>query len=249
MGVLTRSSGFAAGALPGAALAAAAAVVGLVRRDKALHPIGHQGTGTFVVTDPMPTLGIEALASAGSRPCALRWSRSMGLPQSWPDIEGIALRLPEAGTDGAAADVLFGSTGSFPGSRFLLTLRGAGRFGRLTTLLPVRAAGRAVTFMLVPDGEAVGGLPPSAYALHVALGVGAWHRVARIDVTWSTLDSTERFDPIVHPLAGTEQYPVVAALREPSYAAARAVTSAGRATRQRHAAARRAERPAPAATR
>lgn len=246
---MSRSSALAAGALPGLALGAAAFVAGLARRDKALHPIGRHGIGTFVVTDPMASLGIDALTGAGSRPCTVRWSRSMGLPQGWPDIEGIALRLPEAGIDGAAADVLFASTGSFPGSRFLLTLRGAGRFGRLTTLLPVRAAGRAVTFMLVPDGEAVDDSPPSAYALHVALGVGAWHRVARIDVEWSTSDSTERFDPIVHPLAGTGQYPVVTALREPSYAAARAVTSAGRANRQRHAAARRAERPAPAATR
>jgi hypothetical protein len=243
VGVLTRSSALAAGALPGAALGAAAFVAGLVRRDKALHPIGHQGAGTLVVTDPMPGLGIEALA-AGSRPCVVRWSRSMGLPEGWPDIEGIALRLPDGGRDGDAADILFASTGSFPGARFMLTLRGPGSFGRLTSLLPVRAAGRAVTFMLVPDVEAIDDLPPAAYTLHVALGVGAWHHVARIDLEWSVTDSVVRFDPVTNQLAGIEQYPFVAALREPSYAAARSVTRAGRAARQRRAAARRGERPA-----
>lgn len=247
--MVPRSPWLVAGVLPGAALGAAALVVALLRRDKPLHPVGRHGTGQLTVTDPVPQLGIPVLAREGSRSCEVRWSRAMGLPRSWPDIEGMALRLPGAAQDGDVADVLFASTGSHAWSRYLLTLRGSGRFGRLTTLLPVLAAGQGVSFMLVPDGETVGSLPPTAYAMHVARGTGAWARVARLDLAWTGLDTTERFDPITHQLAGTEQHPFVSSLREPAYASARAITSAGRAGRRGRAAARRAPRRAPGALR
>lgn len=223
-----RLASHAAGVLPGAALGATALVAGLLRRNKPLHPVGHHGAGWLRVTEPVPALGIEALGSAGDRPCQARWSRAIGLPSGWPDIEGMALRLPGAGEDDGVADLLLASTGSHAWSRYLLTLRGPGHFGQVTTLLPVRAAGRSATFMLAPADEPDGELPPSAYTLHVARGSGEWQRVGRIDVVWSEEDTTERFDPITHQLAGTEQYPFVTALREPAYAAARAVTSAGR---------------------
>lgn len=214
------------GVLPGALLGVAAAVTGLLRRDKALHPVGHRGTGNLTVTRPAPALGIEAFSRAGTRPCRARWSRSMGLPSAWPDIEGFALRLEGAGTDGGDADLLFASTGGRAWSRYLLTMRAPGRFGPLTTLIPARAGGRAVTFRLCPQQEPHDGLPPTTYALDLALGAGDWRPVGHIDVTWVEEDTTDRFDPITHPLAGLEQYAFVEGLREPAYVAARAVACA-----------------------
>jgi hypothetical protein len=223
-------AGILSGALPGLALAAAAALAGLLRRDKALHPVGHHGTGHLTVTRPAPELGIEALAQAGSRPCHARWSRAMGLPQGWPDIEGLALRLTAAGPDGGDADLLFASTGARAWSRYLLTMRGPGRFGPLTTLLPARAHGRAVTFRLSPQADLPDALPdalpPTAYALDLARGSGTWERVGHVDLAWSQADIAERFDPIVRPLAGLNQYAFVTGLREPAYIAARAVARA-----------------------
>lgn len=248
MGVLRRVPGVAAGALPGIALGAAAFVAGLARRDKPLHPIGREGTGDLTVTDPVPDLGVDALAQVGTQPCTLRWSRSMGLPEAWPDIEGMALRLPTGGSDGEVADVLLASTGTHGPSRYLLLLRARGRFGPQTSLLPVRTPAGPATFMIAPDAEPVGGLPPAAYTLHVALGAGDWVRVGRIEITWSEQDTPQRFDPVTNQLAGTEQYPFVLALREPPYVAARLVTSVGRAGRQRRAAAHRAGRRGPAAS-
>lgn len=221
-----RSPQSLAGALPGALLAAAAALTGLLRRDKALHPVGHRGTGRLTVTHPAPALDIEAFTRAGTRPCRTRWSRSMGLPQGWPDIEGLALRLDGAGPDGGDADLLFASTGGRGWSRYLLTLRGPGRFGHLTTLIPARAGGRAVTFRLTPQSEPHDGLPPTTYELDLALGTGDWRPVGHIDLTWVEADTTDRFDPITHPLAGLEQYAFVTALREPAYVAARAAARA-----------------------
>ncbi len=223
-----------AGAASGVLLAVAAAITGLVRRDKALHPVGHLGTGRLTVTDPAPALGIEAFSRAGTRPCRTRWSRSMGLPQGWPDIEGLALRLQAAAPDGADGDLLFASTGERGWNRYLLTLRGPGRFGRLTTLLPAKAGGRAVTFRLSPQSDPHEGLPPATYALDLALGTGDWQPVGSIDVTWAEADTADRFDPIIHPLAGLEQYAVVEGLREPAYVAARAVARARPTTGGRH---------------
>lgn len=219
------------GAVFGSALAAAAALTGLLRRDKPLHPVGHHGTGHLTVTDPAPDLGIEAIARTATRPCRARWSRAMGLPQGWPDVEGLALRLEGAAPDGGDADLLFASTGGRAWSRYLLTMRGPGHFGPLTTLLPVRAGGRAVTFRLSPEPDLRPDalpdvLPPSSYALEVARGTGAWEPVGRVDVAWSEEDTSDRFDPVARPLAGLEQYAFVRGLREPAYVAARAVARA-----------------------
>ncbi len=221
------------GLAPGLALAAAAAVTGLVRRDKALHPVGHHGAARLTLTPPVPDLGVPALAGSGTRPCRVRWSRAMGLPQGWPDIEGLALRLPGAGPDGGDADLLFASTGEHAWSRYLLTLRPPRGFGRLTTLLPVRGGGRALTFALAPLTGGADGLPPTSYTLQVARGAGPWQRLGRLDVVWSEGDTLDRFDPVTRPLAGIEQYAFVAALREPAYVAARAVARARPTTEKR----------------
>jgi hypothetical protein len=222
------------GLVPGAALAVGAAVAGVLRRDKPLHPVGHHGTGRIAVTRGMPALGITAFASTGDAPCRVRWSRAMGLPRGWPDIEGLALRLPGAGPDGADGDLLFASTGAHVWSRYLLTLRAPGTFGRLTTLLPVRAGGWAVTFGLSPLGDGADGLPPTAYALEIARGTGPWEHLGRLDVSWSEADALDRFDPVARPLAGIEQYAFVAALREPAYVAARTVARARPTPEKRH---------------
>ncbi len=226
METMTPTSRSATGLLPGLALAAAAGLAGLLRRDKALHPVGHHGAGHLTVIDPAPDLGIEAIARKGTRPCRARWSRAMGLPQGWPDVEGLALRLQGAAPDGGDADLLFASTGSRAWNRYLLTMRGPGHFGRVTTLLPVRAGGRAVTFRLSPGAEAADALPPPSYALEVARGTGAWEPVGHVDVAWSADDTSDRFDPVTRPLAGLDQYAFVTGLREPAYAAARAVARA-----------------------
>ena len=217
------SVGHLTGLAPGLALAAAAAAAGLLRRNKALHPVGHHGDALLTLTGHTPGLGLPVLDEPGTRPCVARWSRAMGLPQGWPDVEGLALRLPGAGPDGGDADLLFASTGEHAWTRYLLTLRPPRRFGRLTTLLPVRGGGRALTFGLSPLHDGTDGLPPASYTFEVARGSGPWQRVGRVDVVWSEADGLDRFDPVARPLAGVEQYAFVAALRRPAYIAARAV--------------------------
>ena len=85
----------AVGAVPGAALAAAAAVTGALRRDKALHPEGRLGVGALEITRPDPTLGPPVLAGVGTHRCELRWSRAMGLPAGWPDRAAMCSGIAE----------------------------------------------------------------------------------------------------------------------------------------------------------
>lgn len=205
---------------PGALLAGAAAVAGVVRRDKPLHPRGALGRGTLHVDAPAPQLGVPLLNASADHAVVARLSRAMGLPDPWSDIEGLALRLPGAAEDGGPADLLFASTGAGLLSRFVLTLRRSGRHGPQSTLLPVRCAAGPLLLLAHPVDDID---LPIGWDLSWALGRGPWTHVGRLALAWSSDDVPDRFDPVRHQLRGTEQYAVVRALREPAYAAARAV--------------------------
>jgi len=164
------------------------------------------------VTSPRPELGVPLLAATGEHPCTVRWSRSVGLPEPLPDIEGLAVRLAEP-----TADILFSATGTGRVGRFLLVPRLAGRHGPQGTLLPVATDAGSLLLMVTPiDDEE----PPTRWQLAVAQGGSEWQPVGTIRVEWGD-DQPLRFDPVEHQLPGTAQYPAVARLREPAYLAAR----------------------------
>ena len=74
---------------------------------------------------------------------------------------------------------------------------------------------------------------PARLTLAYAHGGGPWHQVGEI-VVGARLDpetERERHDPVLRELPGTAQYPVIRALREPAYRAARAVPASPRRTR------------------
>lgn len=207
----------ALGAVPGAVLGATFGAVAKVRRTKPLHPVGRVGDATLVVTDPRPRLGVPLLAAEGTHRCFARWSRAAGLPSPLPDVEGLALRLEEP-----RADLLFASTGTGSVGRYLLTPRGPRSHGTQTTLLPVASAAGPLLFAVTPAGD---GEPPRRYTLSVACGSREWETVGRVEVDRWRDDEPTRFDPVTHMLPGTEQYPVVRLLREPSYLLARKAAS------------------------
>jgi hypothetical protein len=201
-----------AGVVPGALLAAVFGAVAAVRRTKPLHPKGRVGSGVLEVTSPRPELGVPLLAEAGEHPCTVRWSRSVGLPAPLPDVEGFALRLTDP-----TADILFSATGTGPVGRYLLVPRAAGRHGPQGTLLPVATDAGSLLLQVTPLDDAE---PPTRWQLAVAQSGSPWEPVGTIRVEWGD-DRPLRFDPVEHQLPGTSQYPLVARLREPAYAAAR----------------------------
>lgn len=208
------------GAVPGALLAGGLLLTAHLRHDKPLHPLGVVGDGTLTVPGG-GTCGVPLLDTAGTHPVLARWSRAVGHDGSSRDVEGLAVRVLDLG---APADVLLASTGDGVLTRHLLALRAPGEHATVTTLLPVATERGSLLLRLEPTGAAVvHGRPPAAYALSWARVGGAWHACGSLEVAWRDEDEDVRFDPVLNLLPGTRQYPLVAALREPSYRGARTV--------------------------
>lgn len=190
-------------------------MAGTLRHGKPLHPQGKVGEATLDITVPRPDLGVPIFQRQGERACTVRWSRSVGLPDSWPDFEGMAVRFHDP-----VSDILFASTGTGVVGRHVLVPRAGHTHGPLTTLLPVSTTAGPLLLALTPvdDGE-----PPTLFHVSVALEGEEWDRVGLLRVTWGE-DREMHFDPVTNQLPGTEQYAVVRAVREPAYLFARLTT-------------------------
>lgn len=204
----------------GGLLAAVIAPLGKLRDAKPLHPRGAVHAATLDITDPAPSLGVALFSELGPTDCLVRVSRAVGLPPPWPDIGGIAVRLRPQAPEGSRCDLLFAGTGSGRVTRWLLAVRREPVGGTLTTLLPMRSVAGAVQFVLEPDdvGQA------TTYRLGWAHPGDPWQPLGRLVLgaeVEPVADPPLRFDPIVNPVEGLENYPSVRRLREPAYRLAR----------------------------
>jgi hypothetical protein len=205
----------------GRVIAAAVSGLGRVRpADKPMHPRGevlsarltrHGGAGT----------GAAFLDEPGEADVLVRFSRSVGLPAPWPDVDGLAIRVPTPDADREHADVLMSTTGQGRLTRYLLapTLRERGSF--LCTLLPYRS----------PSGP-----------LHLgarAVDADTWHLVWAHprSASWTPYavlalsaepgrDLAMSFDAVAAGPPGLGVYGWHQRLRGPSYAAARRLRGA-----------------------
>ena len=152
--------------LAGRGFAAVFRAIKAVRPVRPIHPRGISLVGELNLTGTagraaagLPAAsGIAWLDDAGTRQVRGRFSRSVGLPESLPDILGLALRTSGAsGTTGDAGaagegditgagdgadvgDVLFASTGWGVPGRFMLLPKLDVGTARFTTLMPYRGA-------------------------------------------------------------------------------------------------------------
>jgi hypothetical protein len=158
----------------------------------------------------------------------VRLSRSAGLPAPWPDVAGLAVRVPLAG--GTHADLLMSSAWDHPVGRYLLrpTRR---RAAHATTLFPLRSPTGPLLLGALPadpDGRRL--------ELRVARPGGPWREFGQLrtspnrgadQVADGADDEADlppqdlRFDAVRHPLPGLPSYGWAVRLREPAYAAAR----------------------------
>jgi uncharacterized protein YndB with AHSA1/START domain len=213
----------------------------LLRPDRPIHPEGLGLTGELVRNgNPEGASGLDWLDAPGRDTVAARFSRSIGLPQSLPDILGLALRVtsppagPRADADAAPgtgpADLLFASTGWNVPGRFLLQPRLDVEGATLTTLMPYR--GRRGPVLL---GLRTLSLPARSLAagdwvlgLYWARPAGGWHRCGELSLRakGGPSDTPLRFDPLAHRPPGAETYAWARLLREPSYRTAQRVPPA-----------------------
>jgi hypothetical protein len=223
--------------LGGRGLAAAIAALKIVRPARPTHPRGVSLTGQATVDGPADggKSGISWLDTPARHDVTARFSRSIGLPALFPDILGLALRVP--GQDGPA-DVLFASTGwSVPGRYVLLTKRDASN-ANLTTMIPYKGEYGGVLLGLqtlkLPrpdhtradvDGDFKDSLADGEWilAMFYARPTGPWIRFGTLTLrAWpEPADTPVRFDPVLNTLPGASIYPWVNRVREPAYAVAR----------------------------
>lgn len=239
-----RWSGLAAAGVLGAAVGTGIGVVALLRRDRPLHAVGrtsHARVEPVLAAEPSGVLWIDTL---GPRDVLVRFSRGAGLPPWAPDVQGVAVRLPEPR---GHTDLLFGSTGMRGPGRFVLVPRRSPLAGPASSLMPFRG----------PDGPlllAVEPLPTPAAAVAVAAGAapagarsltgtrwrllwsgasGPWSAFAELVVgpdAGPDVDRATRFDPLGATPPDLPPYRWAAALRSPAYRLARLVGRRSRTT-------------------
>lgn len=182
---------------------------------KPLHPRGRLLTGTITRTGLVPATGVPWLDQPGRDEVLVRVSRAIGLPESMPDIHGIAVRVP-CPPDGAA-DLLLAGTGTGAWTRFLLSPSRTSRHPH-STLLPYRAPTGALVLAALPRGD-------SNFDLACASPRGQWRRFGVLDLGERAVeheaDPLVAFDPMLNTLPGLTPYDWVRRLRERAYAAAR----------------------------
>ena len=220
-----RAMVYAAAVAVGRVLGAVFGAVAVVRRDRPLHPRGATYAARVTMHGGVAS-GVPWLDTAGTTPLQIRFSRATGLPWPWPDVHGAAVHLPaDVVAQPEGADLLFASTGDSAVGRFILSARRTARGGPLTTLLPLRTPAGPTLFRLMPmDLEATAHAPVGArYQLSYAVGRRPWTVAGEIVIGAEEDPHVDRrrHGPVLHTLPGTDQYPVVSALREPSYRAAR----------------------------
>jgi len=221
-------------AFAGSAFAAAFRAIKMVRPNRPNHPEGVHLVGTLERDEgPRPASGIPWLDTAGTSQVDARLSRSIGLPGSFPDIIGLAVRFSEKDK---LSDVLLATTGATGLGRFILRLRRDAASAVFSTMMPYKSE----TGPVLIGARTIAGpkkLPadPGAFSsqlgqqawileLHHASPLGPWTRFGTLTLTLADgvgKDTAARFDPVLNPLPTASTYGWTRRLREPSYAVAR----------------------------
>jgi hypothetical protein len=217
------------------AVAAAAKTVASIRRARAAHPRG----GTFhatVRTAGGAGCGVALLDEGGRYRALARFSRGLGLPEGWPDVLGIALRVYGGAGPDADLDLLVSTTlGRAPLIRHLpwprrrwavpyTTVAGYGtRQGRrYLALLPDPAAAHLGGDLATLAGAAASG--QAAFRLAMAARRGDWRVLGRITVDEPVapeLDRTLAFDPVLRGAAELRTDGLLWRLRAAAYRGSR----------------------------
>ncbi|GGM32571.1 hypothetical protein ACFQBY_20280 [Promicromonospora citrea] len=196
-------------------------------RDRPLHPAGVVLSGTLHLEAPGAP-GAAALGAPAAHDVVVRVSRGGGLPQPSPDLFGLAVHWTDGGRP---QDLLLSATGLGRVTRFLLVPRRRPLAGAYGTLMPFRDLdGRPVMLAAVPavahcpSRERATGmeyLEGTELLLLSAHPAGRWRRLGLLRCGQVLDTDAPRMDPVLHAPGRLGTYPWAAALRAPSYRAAR----------------------------
>ncbi len=215
-------------AVTGAA-ARAVALASRARGERVIHAKGRAYHATLALLPGADTLAVPLVRGPRKRPVLVRFSRGAGLPDSLPDVLGLAVRVPDADGHGGVQDLLMSTAGRPPGWRQLPwpsrdLLRSA-----YSSIVTYDVAGRARLVGTVPDDDGpcaqLDGLAGRSVLLATADRAGRWEPFARLLIGDPLPDDEGRrigFD-LGNDAGGLLPRGPWRALRERSYPRARAV--------------------------
>jgi hypothetical protein len=217
----------AAAALGGVSVGVATGTLAVLRHGRPMHAAGRtyharlERTGS--AADPS---GVAWIDDAREQSGLVRFSRGAGLPDRYPDVQGMAIRLDEPG---GHTDLLLSSAGLRGPARFALVPRRS-PLGPSCTLMPFRAPGGPLLIAAEPvPGDGSGTRDPdpdltgTRWRLLWSGLTGPWRPFAVLTVGPSagpTVDRGTRFHPVRATPPGLPSYRWARLLRTPAYRAA-----------------------------
>jgi hypothetical protein len=187
-----------------------------LRHGRLFHPSGVLATGTVErVAPPNEGLPVPSGDVVG------RVSKAVGLPDSWPDIVGLAWRMTPTESPGRPWDMLLASTFGGGIGRVLLRPVGSWSDVSFTSLMPLRYRDGLwwvrARMKTVLD---VAGLPLSAvedriagggeleFDIEQAAGTGEFHPLAKLTLHARTPEGRDvSFDPTRNSAPGVQLFP------------------------------------------
>jgi hypothetical protein len=230
----------------GRLLAAPLSALARWRGGKPMHPRGAVFDAVLERHGGKTSWGVPWLDAAGTDAAVVRLSRGAGLPASFPDLLGLAVRLLPTG---APVDLLLTTTGSGPLTRFLPLPR-MDAAAVYTSIMGYRSDAGTIRIAAFPENDDVPSDPEPLvraveagnlrFTLAAAREFGPWRPFARLTLTSSTepLDPDVQFDAVLHAPPGLVADGPMARFRAPAYAGARVARGADRTATPRRVARR-----------
>lgn len=174
-----------------------------VRRKRVFHPVGEAYEATLIVDGSLVT-GAELTDVRTTRSCTVRLSRGVGLPESMPDVLGLAIRV-----DDLQQDLLLVTSNG----RHVLLPSSTVEGRRYSSLVPFTAGDRRVLVGARPLGM-------GQFALEICDATGGpWQHVGTLKLGERLPDDEGealRFDP-ANAGGGVEPAGFIQALRRLAY--------------------------------
>ncbi len=222
----------------GRVVAAPLAALARWRNGKPMHPRGAVFDAVLERHGSERPWNVPFLDATARDDVVVRLSRGAGLPEPWPDLLGLAVRLDD-GPD-RPVDLLLSTTGRGALTRVVPMPR-RDTASVYCSIMAYSSSAGPIRLAALPRGDGIPSDPeplaaavarrPLVFVLAAARGLGAWAPFARLSIGEAVrpLDPELRFDAVRHPPPGLLADGPLARFRAPAYAAAQEARDGSRA--------------------